>query len=293
MTKPLQVLLTGATGFTGSYVLKELLNQPNLKVTLFVRDLQKADKLGYTKLPIKLHKGCLEDTASIKQALYQKDILINIASLGFGHAPVLIDACPDTLKKAIFISTTGIFTKLNPDSKQIRLDAEKAIQNSALNFTIIRPTMIFGSAGDRNMSRLIQLQKKLPFFPVFGSGNFLQQPIYVEDLSRFIVQASLSEKSNRKTYNLAGLKAISFNDIIDTISKQLKKNVFKLHIPYSLSLLLAYIYECLFKAPKIKVEQIKRLNEHKNFSIEAAKNDFNFTPLDFESAIKKEIESLT
>jgi nucleoside-diphosphate-sugar epimerase len=293
MTPQIKILLTGATGFTGSYVLKELLKQSNVKISLLVRDLQKADKLGYTKLPITIYKGCLENKHSLEQALHQKDILINIASLGFGHAPDIINACPATLKKALFISTTGIFTKLNPSSKTIRLDAENKILNSSLNFTIIRPTMIFGAKGDRNMSRLIQFQKKSPVFPIFGTGNYLQQPIFVEDLAKFIVKASLSKKSDRRVYNLAGLSPITFNDVVDTISKHLKKRVIKVHIPYFLSLALASLYEMVSKTPKIKVEQIKRLNEHKNFSFEAAKKDLDFTPLDFDTAIKKEIEALT
>lgn len=98
--------------------------------------------------------------------------MINIASLGFGHAPNIINACQEMkIERAIFISTTGIFTKLNPDSKGIRLEAERLIKESELDYTIIRPTMIYGTPKDRNMWRLVKYLKRLPMLPILGNGS--------------------------------------------------------------------------------------------------------------------------
>ncbi len=105
------------------------------------------------------------------------DALVNIASLGFGHAGSVIQATKEAgIRRAIFISTTAIYTQLDAKSKSIRLAAEQAIQTSGLEYTILRPTMIYGSRRDRNMWRLIRFLRVSPVAPVFGDGNYLQQP---------------------------------------------------------------------------------------------------------------------
>lgn len=87
----------------------------------------------------------------------RKEVLINIASLCFGHAPNIVNVCEEmNVKRAIFVSTTGMFTKLNPDSKGIRLEVERLIKESNLDYTIIRPTMIYVTRTDRNMRRLVK-----------------------------------------------------------------------------------------------------------------------------------------
>ena len=115
--KKKNLLLIGGTGFTGSYVLQELL-LCNFNISLFVRDISKAKKLNYHRMPITIIEGNLDNKNDLTSALLNQDILVCIASLGFGHLPIILESCPDSICKAIFISTTGIFTKLNPSSKK-------------------------------------------------------------------------------------------------------------------------------------------------------------------------------
>ena len=286
------ILLIGSTGFTGSYILKQLLKQKD-NIYLYVRNINKANSLNYNALPVNLIKGDLDNESELKNALKNIDIVIYVASLGFGHATKIVHLLEkSTIKKVVFTSTTGIFTKLNPDSKQIRLDAETCIQNSNLNYTIIRPTMIYGSNKDRNMSRLIKFIHKMPFIPVFGPGTFLQQPIHVEDLANIIIQAAHSEKSTQKSYNVSGASPLTYNDVIKTVTSSLNTHCKAIHIPLCLSLFLSKILERILPNPIIKTEQIKRLNEHKAFTHEDAKKDLNFNPREFTVGILNEIQSM-
>ena len=171
------ILLTGATGFLGGYVLEELIKRGH-KVTCFIRKTSNVDAIK--KMDCRYIYGDLDDLDSICEGLKGTNTLINIASLGFGHAPNIINACEEMhVKRSIFVSTTGIFTELNPDSKAIRLEAERLIKESNLDYTIIRPTMIYGTSKDRNMWRLVKYLKRCSVIPIFGNGNYLQQPVYV------------------------------------------------------------------------------------------------------------------
>jgi nucleoside-diphosphate-sugar epimerase len=126
----------------------------------------------------------------LTSALRGVDALVNIASLGFGHAESILRSAKEAgVKRGIFISTTAIFTQLNAGSKSMRLAAEEAIQASGLDYTILRPTMIYGSPRDRNMWRLIRLLRVTPIMPIFGDGESLQQPIFVDDVAQAVLLA--------------------------------------------------------------------------------------------------------
>lgn len=283
------ILLTGATGFLGEFVLKELVSK-GYDVTCFVRKTSNIETIK--KLGIKYVYGELDDYKSICEALEGKDVLVNIASLGFGHAPNIVNACEEkNVKRTIFISTTGIFTKLNPASKIIRLEAERLIKESSLDYTIIRPTMIYGTPRDRNMWRLVKYLKTLSILPILGNGKYLQQPVYVKDLANVIVKVYENPISVKKAYNISGAKALTYNDVVDVTAKALGKKVIKIHIPMKLSYYLLRLYEKISKKPKLKAEQVLRLNENKDFSHEEAKRDLGYNPLSFEEGIKLEIES--
>lgn len=281
------ILLTGATGFLGEFVLEELVQRGH-EVTCFVRKTSNLDKIK--RLNVKYEFGELDDYKSICEALKGKGALINIASLGFGHAPNIVNACEEMgVKRSIFVSTTGIFTKLNPDSKGIRLAAEKLIKESKLDYTIIRPTMIYGTPKDRNMWSLVKYLKRLPVLPILGSGTYLQQPVYVKDLATAIVNAYEKNISIKKAYNVSGAQALTYNEVVDITSNVLGKKVIKIHIPMKLSYNLLKMYEKVSKKPKLKAEQVLRLNENKDFSYEEANKDLEYNPLSFEDGIKLEV----
>ena len=220
------------------------------------------------------------------------DALVNIASLGFGHADSIIRAAKDAgIKRAIFISTTAIFTKLNARSKKVRVAAELAIETSGLKYTILRPTMIYGSPRDRNMWRLIRFMKYSPIIPVFGSGKSLQRPIYVDDVARAILGGLKSDVTIGKAYNIAGKHPLTYNEVIDTIAKAMTKRVWKFHIPSKPIVAILSLFERLRIPFPIKAEQVLRLNENKDFSYVEAQRDFRFSPLAFEEGIGMELSS--
>jgi nucleoside-diphosphate-sugar epimerase len=283
------ILLTGATGFLGGFVLKELVEK-GYEVTCLVRKTSNIDMMK--KLNINYVYGELDDYKSICEALKGKEALINIASLGFGHAPNIVNACEEmNVKRAIFISTTGIFTKLNPDSKAIRLEAERLIKESSLDFTIIRPTMIYGTPKDRNMWRLVRYLKRLSIIPVLGDGTYLQQPVFVKDLAGAVVSVYENPVSIKKAYNISGADALSYNEVIDITAKSLGKRAIKIHISMKLSCNLLKVYEKISRKPRLKAEQVLRLNENKDFPHDEASRDFGYNPLSFEEGMKLEVNN--
>jgi nucleoside-diphosphate-sugar epimerase len=285
-----RVLVTGATGFTGSYVLPMLLEQ-GFRLRCLLRPA--SEKKKYLAGQVEWVYGDLDNLSSLIEAMKDVEILVNLASIGFGHAPNIVHAALISgVKRALFISTTAIFTTLNAPSKAIRLSAEDMIKSSGLQYTILRPTMIYGSSQDRNMSRLIRYLSKSPVIPVFGEGKYLQQPVYVGDVAKAVVDCISTEKTFRRCYNIPGAQAITYNEIIETICQLLRHSVVKIHLPARPFISFFHLFEKFGLRFPIRREQILRLNEHKVFDFDEASKDFYYSPCSFEQGVSLELKEM-
>ena len=285
----MKVLVTGATGFTGSRLVP-LLIKNGFQVRVFVRPT--SDRSPLSALKVEWATGDFADPDSFTSALRGVDALVNIASLGFGHAESILKSMKEAgVKRGLFISTTAIFTQLNAGSKSVRLAAEEAIQASRLDYTILRPTMIYGSKRDRNMWRLIRLLRITPVMPIFGDGESLQQPIFVDDVAGAVLLALQTDATIGKSYNIAGKTPLTYNQVIDTVASTLGKRVWKLHLPYMPIVRMLQFTERMKLRLPIKAEQVLRLNENKAFSYEEAQRDFGFSPRSFEDGIRAEMSN--
>jgi uncharacterized protein YbjT (DUF2867 family) len=239
--------------------------------------------------------GDLDDPASVDAAFAESgaEALVNLASLGFGHGPTIVAASEEAgLKRAVFVSTTSIYTRLPTSSKSVRVAAEEAIIASLLDWTIVRPTMIYGLPGDRNMARLLQGLRRLPVLPLPGGGSGLQQPVHVDDLAAAIVNALGRPESVHKAYDLAGPEPMTLRAVIQEAAAATGRRPELVPIPLALAVVGVRLYETLAPSPRLKSEQLARLAENKAVDIAAARADLGFTPRSFAEGIRAEAAML-
>ncbi|KKR30997.1 MAG: 3-beta hydroxysteroid dehydrogenase/isomerase [Candidatus Gottesmanbacteria bacterium GW2011_GWC2_39_8] len=281
----MKILVVGGTGFTGSRVLPLLAGRGQIRCLLRPgREIKDIGKLNY-----ELVYGDLEDIESLTKAMEGCESLINIASMGFGHVPKIVKCAEEVgIRRAVFVSTTAIFTQINTHSKKTRKEAEECVMRSGLEWTILRPTMIYGTPDDRNMIRLLSFIKRWRVMPIPGSGKRLQQPVHVEDLAWAIVNAFFSTKTICKAYNISGRQPLDFNQVVDFAAQALGIKVYKIHVPFTLLRRCFKVYEYLVPNPKLKEEQLLRLNEDKVFGYEQAYKDFGYSPKSFQDGIQQE-----
>ena len=231
---------------------------------------------------VEVRHGALEDRALPLDGISR---VVYCASMGFGHVPRLVQQLQDAgIGRAVFVSTTAIFTRLPAPSRTLRLEAEASVEHSALEWTILRPTMIYGSERDRNISRLLRLLKRWPLFPLCGNG--LWQPIYVEDLADAVVKSLDSPRTIGQTYNLAGACPLPFSDLIRTAANAVSRRVWLVPVPLSAAVLAARLTRI------VTPEQILRLAEDKAFDYADATRDFGFQPRSFSDGIRREAHDL-
>lgn len=191
----------------------------------------------------------------------------------------------------ICVHTTGRYSKFRSASIEY-IKIEDKLLSIYPNLTILRPTLIYGSNRDRNMWKLINYLDNHKFFPVFGSGDNLMQPVHAQDLGdAYFKVLNNQEKTVGNQYNLSGRDRISYLNLLNLISSKLKKKIIFINIPFWISLISARFYNLIFKTSAlVTVEQVLRMKEDKIFSWEKAAKDFGYSPLSFEEGIYKEVD---
>lgn len=281
--------MTGGTGFTGRYV-AERLREAGHKLRCLVRPGSDASGLADQ---VVLVPGDLDDRDSLRRLLEGADALVGVASLGFGHAPNLVEACEAAaVRRAVFFSTTSIFTKLESASKATRLSAERRIEESRIAWTILRPTMIYGTERDRNLSRLIRFLSKAPVVPLPGGGRALLQPVFVEDLAIAVEKALTATRAEQRAYNLPGATPAPLREIVAFILSKLSRRAAVVGVPIKPMAFLAGLWRRTSLPPRVSREQVLRLAEDKAFEFAPARADFGYAPRNWKEGLSAEIVRL-
>ena len=292
MTAPaLKLMVTGGSGFLGGYVLREAARRGHQVVALARSETAAGAVTALGARPV---SGDLNDARSLAGAFTAAgcDVLVNLASLGFGHALAIIGAAELAgIKQAVFVSTTAVTTRLPASSKQVRLAAEQSIHASALDWTILRPTMIYGDPGDRNLSRLLPLLRRVPVLPVPG-GRQLQQPVHAADVADAVLAAAERPAAAGHTYDVAGPEPLTFTELLQTAARAVASRTRFVPVPLSPVLAAARGYELLSRSPRIRAEQVRRLAEDKAFAIDDAIRDLDYAPRSFAEGIRAEARAM-
>jgi uncharacterized protein YbjT (DUF2867 family) len=291
----MRLLVTGGSGFLGGHVLAEAARQGHQCVAL-VRGKAAADTvaaLGAVPLP-----GDLDDSASIHAAFADAgcEALVNLASLGFGHAPAIVAAAAAArLDRAVFVSTTAVTTALPTRSTAVRLAAEDLVRSAVPEWTILRPTMIYGTGGDRNLSRLLTLLARLrrvPLLPVPGGGTALQQPVHVADVASAVLATVRRPAAVGRSYDLAGPAPLTFGELLKAAADAVGSRVKFVPVPLRPAVVATRCYEAVASQPRLRVEQWLRLAEDKAFAIDDAARDLEYAPRSFSTGIQAEAACL-
>jgi len=284
----LKVLVTGSSGFTGGYVTALLVGAGH-EVCGLTRSQTAAERV--TRLGAVPVFGDLDEPVTLDEgfATAGAATLVSVASLGFGHAPAIVAAAWEAgITRAVFVSTTAIFTQVAGASKAVRVAAEDTVRASGLEWTIIRPTMVYGAVGDRNMSRLLRLLRRSPVVPLPGRGERLQQPVHVEDLASAIVAAVDRPTAVGRTYNIAGPVGLTLRELLVQAGAAVGRSPHLIPFPLRPTVGAARLCERLALWAPVSAEQLERLTEDKTFDIEAARSDLGFAPRPFAEGIAQE-----
>ena len=284
-----KIILTGATGKTGRHFLM-LLEKYRYqgKVIVITRKNSISNLFKKYHLDIKIINYDLNNIQNIIHVpLFNDSIFLHIAGINYSKK-VLRFCLLNNISWLISVHTSGKFSSYKPQSKYY-LDTDNFLKKyrGKIGVTLLYPTMIYGSYDDGNIHRLVSFLKKLLYFvPVVGKGENLIQPVFFEDLADAYFKIIINKrKTFNKEYILAGKAPIKYIDAIQEILFLLKKKYFFIKIPFFLIIFFVNFLS-LFTGRNWFYWMILRMQENKIFSINEAKNDFNYNPYNFYDGIK-------
>lgn len=295
-----KVLVTGITGKSGSHFLKVLNNNAEklegYDFNFIVRESSNIGILLNSPINNTIYRCEISSKEQISKELAdmeQCNTLIHIASIGLSKNIVEF-AIQKGIKRLILVHTTGIFSKYKNASKeykQIEQDIFEMVKDKNIDITILRPTMIYGSTKDKNISVFIKMVDKLKLIPIVSGAKYELQPVSAKDLGKAYFQVLMNPDTTRgKNYNLSGGAPITLYDIFETISKAFGKKNHYISVPFPIAYFGAWLIY-IFTISRIDYrEKVQRLIEPRTFSHEEATIDFGYNPMRFEEGVQEEIQ---
>jgi uncharacterized protein YbjT (DUF2867 family) len=287
---PQVIVVTGATGFTGPFVIRALRQRfPDARLRAVVRDPSRVDRIDVPD--VEVATADLRDQTALTQAFAGADVLVNVASLGFDWNPAVIGAARAAgIRRGIFIGTTAMLTTLAVASRSVREEGERLVRESGLVWTILRPTMIYGTPEDRNIVRLLRFVSKSPIVPLPGGGA-TQQPVHVADVAEAVAGALASAGTANRAYNISGAEPLTLRELVREAAAAVGRRPMLVPIPLGPIARVADVWRRVGRPP-LSGEQIRRIGEDKAFDHQAATKDFGFAPRTFRDGVQAEAAML-
>ena len=157
-----------------------------------------------------------------------------------GTANVIAFAQRRKARRLVYLSAvSAAYAKKNAYGTS-KAEAERLVQESGLDYTILRLTMVYGPSGGLHFQKLVSLLTRVPLLcPVPGPGTARLQPVFVEDVVQAVELALRSPAAVGKTYNVSGGTVLRLRDLIDRIVAVQGLRRRRLHVPLALCRLAA------------------------------------------------------
>lgn len=290
------ILITGLTGLSGSAFYKVLCRENfKGKIRVLIRPTTNLKMFDNSPLDIEFFKGDILDKNSLKNALKGCDTVFHIAAKDLSRP--LVEAIKEENRqiKCIFVSSTIVYSNYYRTSylKTDEADYIKIFEENSLPYVFIRPTMIFGTPHDKNISVFVNWLKKFRVFPIVKKGKATIRPVHREDLAEaYYLILKNFDSLKEKEYIVSGERDMTLIEMFKIISEKGGfKNKF-INIPFPLAkLAVNSVY--IFSLKKIDFrEKLDRLTEDRAYDNSVIKNELNFKPTPFEEKIEDLIKML-
>jgi nucleoside-diphosphate-sugar epimerase len=285
------LLITGITGNTGKYFLRELsLNHFSGRIRFIIRKSSNIDLKLFTNLNYEILLGDLNDSEFLDLALKGVTKIFHIASI-FLSEKIIDSGIKNHIYDYVLVHTSGLYSKFKSASysyKKIEENITLLGNKLNLNIVFLRPTMIYGELNDLNISKFIRFIDRFYFVPMVGNGSAKIQPVHYQDLATAFLKI-LNSNIKIGDYTLSGKNVLSIYDLYNLIIKNLKVKRIIIKIHPSLVYFFAKLL-CFFSLNKFCFEEkVLRLTEDRNYSNQNAVSDFGYNPLPFQYYLNDEI----
>lgn len=282
----MRIVLIGASGFFGEYLLRALIADQHQCVVL-TRSAAQRKKLDLMK-GLELVQADIYDTGVLAEQFAGADAVVSMAGIlnesgsngkGFHKVHVelvenIINACRDSgVSRLLHVSAlhAGHGSSFYLKTKG---EAELLLQNAdALNVSIFQPSVIFGE-GDEFFNRFASMLKLAPVLPLACPGARLQ-PVFAGDVASVMLASLEDPMTWGKSYQLVGPKSYTLKELVEWTAETIGKRRTVIGLPGLLSATMAKLMDWVPGKPfswdnyqSLKTDNISDKNDFNYFGIE-------------------------
>ena len=276
-----KVLVTGATGFLGKYVVEELVDH-GYQVRAFGRNRTIGQSL--VNASVTFIQGDLTNQEDLTKACQEMDMVIHAGALSTVWGPwedfyqtnvlgtkYVLEACREAnIKRLVYVSSPSIYAA---PRDQLGIKESDAPQENRLNnyirsklaseklfkdypdvsSVILRPRGLFGIGDTSILPRVLNLSQKIGI-PLIGDGRQLMDMTCVENVALAIRLALETPQAAGEVYNITNGEPRVFRDLIEETLRGLGYPIRYRKIPAPLVSAISSFLEFIYKNLKLKGE---------------------------------------
>jgi nucleoside-diphosphate-sugar epimerase len=285
------ILVTGGTGVMGSVLVRELARQgkcvrvvcmPGDPYVARVMDCTADIRFADISRAEELQGVCegIDTVYHLAAVIISRDEAVFQAINVGGTRTVVAQAVEAGVRHFIYVSSASVtYPHPTPYSLSKRA-AEEIVRNSELNYTIIRPTLVYGERGGLEFDRYLAYLRRFAIVPFIGNGKALKRPVFVEDVTAGLLALCDTPAAYGKTYNLSGGEAISMIDFTRLCLRcmHLERRPI-VHLPVWFCRSVAAIMRLTMKDPPLTWQVIAGIIQDANLDPAEAMTDLGYAPV--------------
>ena len=242
---PSMILVTGATGFIGRVLVRQL-TETGQQVRVLLRPSPKSPRLP-KGVPVEVAVVSLNDERGLRAALRGVDHIYHLASAAAqgrdgnlfttdieGTRTLAQVAARAEIERFIFLSHLGADRASAFPVHKSKGIAEEHIRKSKVPHTIIRSSIVFGPE-DGFTDALANILRISPgILPIPGDGRTLLQPLWVEDLVTCLIWTLQNPDTVNQTYEIGGGEYFTLRQILETLMEvtHTRRLLMQMPLPY-------------------------------------------------------------
>jgi NADH dehydrogenase len=239
-------VVTGASGYTGRYIAQRLLDEGEPVKNLTGHP----DRVSPFGDRVDVARLDFDHPDSLAMSLDGADTLYNTYWIRFARGDLTFGTAVDNsvaliraaeragVRRIVHVSITNASAASPLPYFRGKGLVEDAVVASGLSYAILRPALIFGHE-DVLVNNIAWALRRFPAFPIFGSGTYRVQPVYVEDLAEMAVTAA--KESRDLVIDTVGPETYNFDGLVRLIAEMTHSRSMLVHMRPSLALLLTRV----------------------------------------------------
>ncbi len=290
----MKIVVAGATGFVGDGIVNNLRSAGHELIAI-VHSPRSGEDLRANHPEITQVIADVSDDAAIRSvegAFAGSDTLVYLPGLlrqfpkqgrtfqkvhVEGVRTLLASATRSGISRWVQMSALGTRANAVTEYFKTKWQAEELVRASALDWTILRPSIVFGTTPTKKISfvnEIAKVTRTAPLLPIFGDGNYRMQPIALEVVADAVAKALNQKETIHQSYDLGGPEKIAYEEIMRLISRAEGKNKPVVHIPFGLVEFMASLLDRFAVFPFTR-DQLTMLKEENIVHDPAREREFN------------------